>query len=107
MPVASATRTTIALAAQVFFGLWLVPIGYLAYKSRGLFPKWLGVLLVLGGVCYVVDLLAAFLVPDFGQRIHTFIVIPSGIAEISMVLYLLVVGVKTTRPKEQRILAAA
>ncbi|TMB47748.1 MAG: DUF4386 domain-containing protein [Chloroflexi bacterium] len=95
------------LAAQVFFGLWLVPIGYLAYKSRGLFPKWLGVLLVLGGVCYVVDLLAAFLVPDFGQRIHTFIVIPSGIAEISMVLYLLVVGVKTTRPKEQRILAAA
>jgi hypothetical protein len=95
------------LAAQVFFGLWLVPIGYLAYKSRGLFPKWLGVLLVLGGVCYLVDLLAAFLVPDFGQRIHTFIVIPSGIAEISMVLYLLVVGVRTTRPKEQRIVAAA
>jgi hypothetical protein len=95
------------LAAQVFFGLWLVPIGYLAYKSAGLFPKWLGVLLVVGGVCYLVDLFAAFLVPDFGQKVHTLIVIPSGISEISMVLYLLVVGVKTTRPKDQRILAAA
>ena len=29
------------LAAQVFFGLWLAPLGYLAYRS-GLFPKALG-----------------------------------------------------------------
>src|SRR6266699_3825258 len=83
--------------AQIFFGLWLVPLGYLAYKSAGLFPKWLGVLLVVGGACYLVDLLAAFLIPDFGQNIHTFVVIPSAIAEISMVLYLLVIGVKTVK----------
>ena len=85
------------LAAQVFFGLWLVPLGYLAYKSSGLFPKWLGVLLVIGGVCYLVDLLAAFLVPDFGRGIHTFIVIPCAIAEISTVLYLLAIGVRTPK----------
>ena len=35
------------LIAQIFFGLWLVPLGYLAYKS-GWFPKALGVLLVVG-----------------------------------------------------------
>src|SRR5437868_7463707 len=86
--------------AQIFFGLWLVPLGYLAYKS-GLFPKWLGVVLIVGGVCYLVDLLAAFLVPDFGQNIHTFVVIPSAIAEISMVLYLLVIGVRTQKPDER------
>ncbi len=80
------------LIAQVFFGLWLVPLGYLAYESR-LFPKWLGVVLVVGGVSYLVDLLAAFLAPDFGQQIHVFIGIPSAIAEIAMVLYLLVKGV--------------
>ncbi len=85
------------LIAQVFFGLWLVPLGYLAHKS-GLFPRWLSVLLVAGGVCYVIDLLAAFLAPAFGQTIHTFVVIPSAIAEIAMVLYLLVVGVKTAKP---------
>jgi len=82
------------LSAQVFFGLWLAPLGYLAYKS-GLFPKALGVVLVAATVCYLVDLLAAFLVPDFGHQIHSFIVIVPIIAEVWMVLYLLVVGVKT------------
>ena len=82
------------LIAQIFFGLWLVPLGYLAYKSSGMFSKWLGVVLIVGGVCYLVDLLAAFLVPDFGQQIHAYVVIPSAIAEISMVLYLLVKGVR-------------
>src|SRR5450755_894576 len=42
------------LIAQIFFGLWLVPLGYLAYKS-GWFPKALGVMLVVGGGCYLVD----------------------------------------------------
>ncbi len=81
------------LIAQIFFGLWLVPLGYLVNKSR-LFPKWLGIVLIVGGVCYLVDLFAAFLVPDFNRRIHILVVIPSAIAEISMVLYLLVKGVK-------------
>ena len=88
------------LIAQVFFGLWLVPLGYLAYQS-GLFPRWLGVVLIVGGVSYLVDLLAGFLFPDFGQQIHPFIVIPSAIAEISMVLYLLVFGVKTVKPDKR------
>ena len=96
------------LIAQIFFGLWLVPLGYLAYKSAGWFPKWLGVLLIVGGVCYLVDLLALFLVPDFGQIIHGFVTIPSAIAEISMVLYLLVIGVKTVKTSKpaKSILAA-
>jgi len=85
------------LVAQVFFGLWLVPLGYLANRS-GLFPKWLGIVLVVGGICYLVDLLAAFLVPNFGQGIHAFVIIPSAIAEIAMVLYLLVVGVRSAGP---------
>ena len=82
------------LIAQVFFGLWLVPLGYLAYKSE-LFPKWLGAVLITGGACYLVDLLTAFLTPNFAQMIHGFVIIPSAIAEIAMVLYLLVIGVKT------------
>jgi hypothetical protein len=81
------------LIAQVFFGLWLIPLGYLANKS-GMFPKWLGMVLIAGGICYLVDLLTAFLVPELSLKIHSFVVIPSAIAEISMVLYLLIVGVK-------------
>jgi hypothetical protein len=80
------------LVAQIFFGLWLVPLGYLTWKS-GTFPKALGVLLVIGGAGYLVSLLAVFLVQDVGEKINVWVTIPSAIAEISMVLYLLVVGV--------------
>ena len=82
------------LAAQVFFGLWLAPMGYLAYKS-GLFPKALGVVLVAATVCYLVDLLAAFLAPDFARQVHPSLVIVPAIAEVWMVLYLLVKGVRS------------
>ena len=92
------------LIAQVFFGLWLAPLGYLAYKS-GWFPKTLSVVLVVGAVCYLVDVLALYLVPDLGQRISAFIVIPSAIAEIWMVGYLLVIGVKTPRSRQPAVTA--
>ena len=87
------------LIAQVFFGLWLVPLGFLIYKSAQ-FPDWLGLLLIAGGVCYIVDLLTAFLFPDPNQKIHAFVIIPSAIAEISMVLYLLVIGLKNVNPEK-------
>ena len=93
------------LIAQIYFGLWLVPLGYLAFNS-GMFPKALGVLLILGGVCYLADTFAAFLVPDLSLKIHAFVVIPSAVAEISMVAYLLVIGVKSSR-RDGRVLAAA
>jgi hypothetical protein len=94
------------LIAQVFFGLWLMPLGYLAFQSKGLFPKWLGVLLVVGSVCYLVDVLAAFLLPDIGSVIHGSITIPSALAEITMVVYLLVIGVRTPQA-DRRIPVAA
>ncbi|HEY8802430.1 MAG TPA: DUF4386 domain-containing protein [Candidatus Dormibacteraeota bacterium] len=94
------------LIAQIFFGLWLAPLGYLAYRS-GWFPKTLGVVLVAASASYLVDLLAAFLFPDFGKAIHGFATILPAVAEPSMVLYLLVVGVKTRKPTPERILAAA
>jgi hypothetical protein len=93
------------LVAQIFFGLWLVPLGYLAYKSA-MFPKVLGIMLIVGGACYLVGMLAVFLVPDSGEKINTFVTLPSAIAEISMLGYLLVKGVKTPRPAV-RITAAA
>ncbi len=88
------------LVAQIFFGLWLVPLGYLAYTS-GMFPKWLGGLLFAGAAGYLVDTLALFLAPGLGQKISTVVVIPSTVAEISMVVYLLVIGVKTARPERR------
>ena len=99
------------LSAGIFSGLWLVPLGYLAYAS-GLFPRALGVLLVVAGALYLVNILAQFLVPDFNRMLsavgmssqHNIGSLPSAVAEVWMVGYLLVIGVKTRKPDE-RILA--
>jgi hypothetical protein len=93
------------LIAQVFFGLWLLPMGYLAYRS-GWFPKALGILLVVGGAAYLVDLLLTFLLPEIGQSIHGVIVIPPAIAEIWMVAYLLVLGVNPSGTGSRDLAAA-
>ena len=92
------------LAAQVFFGLWLAPLGYLAYRS-GLFPKALGVVLVAATVSYLGDVLAAFLVPDVATQIHGFLIIAPLVAEVWMLGYLLVKGVRSPRIADRGIVA--
>ena len=87
--------------AQLFFGLWLAPLGYLAYKS-GWFPQPLGILLVLATVSYLVDLFVAFLLPEVSTVIHGYLGIVPAIAEIGMVLFLLVFGVLTPRTEPRR-----
>ena len=88
------------LIAQIFFGLWLIPLGYLAYKS-GMFPRPLGIVLIVGGACYLVDVLARFLVPEVGERFHNYLAIAPTIAEVWMVGYLLVRGVKSSLPADR------
>ncbi|HXI96013.1 MAG TPA: DUF4386 domain-containing protein [Candidatus Acidoferrum sp.] len=94
------------LTAQIFFGLWLAPLGYLAYRS-GWFPKALGVVLIAAAASYIVDLLVAFLAPDIASSIHGFATILPAFAEPAMVLYLLVIGVWIKKPRTERILAVA
>jgi hypothetical protein len=45
-----------------------------------------------------VDTLALFLVPGFGEAISAYVVIPAAVAEVWMVGYLLVIGVRTVKP---------
>ena len=79
--------------AQLFFGLWLAPLGYLAYRS-GWFPRPLGAVLVLATVSYLIDLFVAFLLPDVSTAIHGVMGVVPAIAEIGMVLFLLIFGVR-------------
>jgi hypothetical protein len=86
--------------AQIFFGLWLAPLGYLVYKS-GWFPKLLGILLIVAAASYLVDVFAAFLLPELSSAIHGFLGIVPAIAEISMLLFLLIFGVRIPRDAQQ------
>jgi hypothetical protein len=80
------------LIAQMFFGLWLLPLGYLVVKS-GWFPRVLGVLLAIGCLGYLVDLFAQFLAPGIAGSIEAFVLAPAAVAEVSFVAWLLVKAV--------------
>ena len=80
------------VTAQLFFGTWLFPLGYLVYKSRFL-PRFLGVLLMLDGVAVLIWFLQTLLLPDY-PAIHTPGLVVSFIAEVGLALWLLIKGVK-------------
>jgi len=92
------------LAAQVSFGLWLAPLGYLAYRS-GLFPKALGVALVVATISYLVHVLVAFLIPDLGAQAKPLLAIAPLIAEVWLLGYLLLKGVRSPRTADRGIVA--
>jgi len=87
-------RITALVVFTTAIGLWLAPRGYLAFKS-GLFPRAVGVVLVVATVSYLLDVLAAFSSPDLAKAIHPFLIIAPAIGEVWMVVYLLVWGVRT------------
>ncbi|MEV8638190.1 DUF4386 domain-containing protein [Streptosporangium sp. NPDC051023] len=78
----------------IMFGLWLLPMGYLAYTS-GMFPRALGVVLMVACFGYLIDTLTRFLLPSLGETLSTILTMPAAVAELWMVGYLLVVGVRT------------
>ena len=93
------------LIAQIFFGLWLLPLGYLVLRS-GWFPAWIGVLLIAGCFGYLVDTFATFLAPSVADSIEAIVVAPAAIGELSFVAYLLIKGVRV-REEEPLALAPA
>ncbi len=77
--------------AQLFFGAWLFPLGYLVYKSEFL-PRVLGALLLLDGVAVIVWFVQALILPDY-PAIHVPGLVVSVLAEVGLALWLLVKGV--------------
>jgi hypothetical protein len=79
--------------ALVFFGCFCVVMGTLIYRS-GFIPKTIGVLLLVAGVCYVVNTFALVLSPALSSRLIPWILLPPLVAELSFALWLLLKGVR-------------
>lgn len=75
----------------VFFGLWCVLTGYLIWRSTFL-PRLLGALLVVDGIGWTL-----FAWPPLATFAFPAIAAASGLAEIPLILWLLVVGVNDER----------
>jgi len=76
------------------FSLWVLLLGYLVFKS-GFLPRILGILLMLGGLCYTVQAVLFFLFPNFDAMILGLF---AFIGELLLYLWLLIKGVKDQKP---------
>src|SRR5437762_14327938 len=77
---------------MVFFGVQCISIGYLVARSTFL-PRILGVLLAIGGTCYVIASFANFLAPSFGPRLVPFLMPIALVGEGALGGWLLIKGV--------------
>jgi hypothetical protein len=93
------------LVAQIFFGLWLFPLGLLAWRS-GMFPRPIAVLLMVASIAYVIDVALQFLAPGLAATVNPGLVAVFILAECSMLVFLLTKGVTTVQPATDELVAA-
>jgi Domain of unknown function (DUF4386) len=84
------------IAGEVFFGLWLFPLGLLTYRSRFL-PRFLGVWLILNGFAYLVHCFTGLLLPQYEEMVSN-IIFPVLTGEVAFTLWLLIRGAKPPAP---------
>lgn len=77
----------------LFFGLWLIPMGYVAV-SADLMPKWLGRILIIGGVGYTVSAVTRYGIVGPPSWLVEGLTYPATIGELWMIGYLLVRGIR-------------
>jgi hypothetical protein len=92
------------LIGLVFFGLHLFVLGFLIYKS-GYIPKFIGILLLIASVGYLVDSFANFMLPNYSDYKDIFsliVVVPGIIGELSLTFWLLFRGSRIPELKSRK-----
>jgi hypothetical protein len=92
--------------ALIFFGCACLVEGYLIYKS-GYFPKFIGILMQLAGVCYLIACFAALFAPALSDLITPAILLPPLIGESAYCLWLLIKGVNIDKWNERMRMGSA
>jgi len=80
------------LANEIFWGLWLIPLGLLVYRSRFL-PRFLGVWLMAGCFGYLALSFTGFLFPLYEDKVFTYAQ-PLTISELAFMLWLMIMGAR-------------
>ena len=81
---------------QMFWGLWLLPFGWLVVRSRFL-PRWLGYWLLLDGVAWVMVSATWFFSAESANAMFRYFQ-PVFFAEIAAMLWLLIMGAREPAP---------
>jgi Domain of unknown function (DUF4386) len=84
-------------AGSLFFGLWLIPMGYIVTSSQRM-PVWLGRILILGGAGYILSAFINYM--GVSSAWVNFLPMPATVGEFWMIGYLLIFGI---RPSDQEV----
>jgi hypothetical protein len=79
-------------AAEILWGVWLLPLALLVYRSRFL-PRFLGVWLAICGFAYVILSLTGELLPQYQGKVFTYSQ-PAFFGEVALMLWLVIKGAK-------------
>ena len=85
----------------VFFGFHVLLLGYLIFRS-GYLPKIIGLMLVIASFGYLTNSFATILNLGFAKLLFPWILLPAFVAELSLTLWLLVMGVNVPRWNARR-----
>jgi Domain of unknown function (DUF4386) len=77
-------------AAEILWGVWLIPLALLTYRSRFL-PRFLGVWLAINGLAYVVLSFTGILVPRYQGAVFAYSQ-PAMFGELAFMLWLVIKG---------------
>ena len=77
---------------EIFFGLWLLPLALLVYRSRFL-PRFLGIWLAIDGLAWVILSLTGVLSPQYYDKVFTYAQ-PASFGEVAFMLWLIIKGAK-------------
>ncbi len=86
--------------AQIFWGVWLLPLALLIYRSRFL-PRFVAVWLAVSGFAYVAMSLAVFLLPQYAGRVSN-ILFPALTGELVLMLWLLIREAKPVGSRQEQ-----
>jgi hypothetical protein len=80
----------------IFFGCVCLVLGYLIFRS-GFLPKFLGILMQIAGLSYLVNSFALILSPSLAGWLFPAILLPAFVGEASLCIWLLAKGVNVSK----------
>jgi hypothetical protein len=83
-----------------FFGLHLLLLGYLVYKS-GYFPRLLGALLMLSSFGYLIESYGKFMAPQYAELFSSIVLVLGVLGELPFTIYLLWKGINVEKWEER------
>jgi hypothetical protein len=81
--------------ALFFFSGFCAAIGAAILRSR-LVPRAIGAMMIAAGVCYFISSLSNVVAPGLSHLLSPWIIIPSFLGEVSLAIWLLVKGIRST-----------